>query len=110
MPYQSLLSLMINTIDMFSLQCQNISVLISVLPILALPFRRRPARHAPHYYFRKTSDLFDRQLIPIIAQHHPDILVIGYPAHGPLVRYSHLISWCPGKIVFYDEDLSSKKL
>ena len=64
--------------------------------------------------FEKHLDLLIGKLIPIIAQHHPDILVIGYPAHGPLVRYSQELSdklekIFPGKIVFYDEDLSSKK-
>lgn len=64
--------------------------------------------------FERDLDLLVGRLIRILAQHNPDVLIIGSPAHGPLVKYSQDLSdklekVFNGQIIFYDEDLSSKK-
>lgn len=64
--------------------------------------------------FEKDLDLLVGKLTPFIAQTVPDIIVIGVPNHGPLVNYGRelekkLINFYSGQIVFYNEDLSSKK-
>lgn len=64
--------------------------------------------------FEKDFDLLVGKIIPVLAKINPDILVIGAPDHGPLVKYSQDLSdklekVFSGQIVFYNEDLSSKK-
>lgn len=64
--------------------------------------------------FEKKLDPLVGKLISVLAQHNPDVLVIGSPAHGPLVKYAQELSdklekVFPGQIIFFDEDLSSKK-
>ncbi len=64
--------------------------------------------------FEKDLDLLVGKLTPYLAQTNPDTLVIGVPNHGPLVNYGKelekkLVNFFSGEIVFYNEDLSSKK-
>ncbi len=64
--------------------------------------------------FEKDLDSLIGKLTPYLAQTNPDILVIGTPSHGLLVDYGKLLgekikSLYNGEIVFYNEDLSSKK-
>jgi len=64
--------------------------------------------------FERNLDLLVGKLTAVIAKTNPDIIVIGSPDHGPLVHYAQDLSdkleqIFSGQIVFYDEDLSSKK-
>lgn len=64
--------------------------------------------------FEKDLDRLVGKLTPYIAQTNPDTLVIGVPSHGVLVNYGQelekkLQGIYQGEIVFYNEDLSSKK-
>ena len=62
---------------------------------------------------RKPSSLMAR-LTPIIVSTNPEKIVIGVPPHGPLRTLSEtlkekLSEIFAGEIVFFDEDLSSRK-
>jgi len=64
--------------------------------------------------FEKDLDNLIGKLTPYLAQTNPDTLVIGVPAYGLLVDYGKLLSEklksiYDGEIIFYNEDLSSKK-
>ncbi len=64
--------------------------------------------------FEKDLDSLIGKLTPYLAQANPDILVIGTPSHGLLVDYGKLLAEkvkniYNGQIIFYNEDLSSKK-
>ena len=62
---------------------------------------------------RKTNSLVSR-LVPYIARFNPDIIVVGTPSYGPLVKVAQdiaekLPSVFSGKIELFNEDLSSKE-
>lgn len=64
--------------------------------------------------FEKDLDSLVGKLTPYLARTNPDCLVIGTPSHGLLVDYGKLLAQkikdiYNGEIVFYNEDLSSKK-
>ena len=64
--------------------------------------------------FEKDIDSLVGKLTPYLAQTNPDRLIIGTPSHGLLVDYGKLLEQkikniYDGKIIFYNEDLSSKK-
>jgi putative Holliday junction resolvase len=54
------------------------------------------------------------RLTPYIAQYDPEKIVLGVPTHGHLIDYGKLVAdklqkIYPGEIVFFSEDLSSRK-
>ncbi|OGD83393.1 hypothetical protein A2572_02935 [Candidatus Collierbacteria bacterium RIFOXYD1_FULL_40_9] len=64
--------------------------------------------------FEKDLDSLVGKLTPYLARTNPDCLVIGTPSHGLLVDYGKLLEQkikniYSGQIIFYNEDLSSKK-
>ena len=64
--------------------------------------------------FEKDIDSLVGKLTPYLARTNPDKLVIGTPSHGLLVDYGKLLGQkikdiYGGEIIFYNEDLSSKK-
>ncbi len=64
--------------------------------------------------FEKDIDSLVGKLTPFLARTNPDCLVIGTPSHGLLVDYAKLLAdkiknIYDGEIVFYNEDMSSKK-
>lgn len=64
--------------------------------------------------FEKDLDSLVGKLTPYLARTNPDTLVIGTPSHGLLVDYGKLLAEkikniYNGEIIFYNEDLSSKK-
>ncbi len=53
------------------------------------------------------------KLLPIIRQHNPNTIVIGFPNHGPLVEHvndleKELEKVFAGEIVLFPEDFSSR--
>ena len=64
--------------------------------------------------FEKDLDSLVGKLTPYLARTNPEHLVIGTPSHGLLVDYAKLLAEkvkniYDGEIIFYNEDLSSKK-
>lgn len=64
--------------------------------------------------FEKDIDSLVGKLTPYLARTNPDRLIIGTPSHGLLVDYGKLLEQkikniYDGEIIFYNEDLSSKK-
>jgi len=63
--------------------------------------------------FEKDPQKLIGQIIPYIAQHSPDTIVIGTPPHGQLVKFAsdlkdNLEPFFSGDIVLFTEELSSK--
>lgn len=64
--------------------------------------------------FERDEDLLVGKIIAVLAQNNPDFLIVGVPEHGPLVKYAHYIGdklkdVFGGEIIYFAEDLSSKK-
>lgn len=64
--------------------------------------------------FERDLDTLVGRLIPLLAQHHPEKIVLGVPSHGILVEYGQQLAEklkeiYSGEIVFFSEDLSSRK-
>ena len=64
--------------------------------------------------FERDLDTLVGRLVPLIVQYNPDQIVLGLPSHGILVEYSQQLSdkleaVYSGEIVFFSEDLSSRK-
>lgn len=64
--------------------------------------------------FERDEDVLIGKIISIIAQNNPDFLIVGVPEHGPLVKYANHIGeklkeYFEGEIIYFEEDLSSKK-
>ncbi len=64
--------------------------------------------------YEKDLDVLVDKLTPYLTQINPNTLIIGVPSHGVLVNYGKelekkLRDTYEGEIVFYNEDLSSKK-
>ena len=64
--------------------------------------------------FERDLDTLVGRLTPVIAKHNPDTIVLGVPSHGILVEYGQQLSEklkdiYSGKIIFFSEDLSSRK-
>jgi len=64
--------------------------------------------------FERDLDTLVGRLTPIIAQYAPDKIILGVPSHGILIEYGRQLSEklkeiYSGEIVFFSEDLSSRK-
>lgn len=64
--------------------------------------------------FERDLDTLVGRLTPFIAKHNPDKIVLGVPSHGHLIDYGEqlekkLKDIFSGEIVFFSEDLSSRK-
>jgi len=64
--------------------------------------------------FERDLDTLVGRLVPLIVQYNPDQIVLGLPSHGILMEYSQQLSdkleaVYSGEIVFFSEDLSSRK-
>lgn len=64
--------------------------------------------------FERDLDTLVGRLVPVIAQYDPDQIVLGVPSHGILIEYGRQLSEklkdiYSGEIIFFSEDLSSRK-
>lgn len=64
--------------------------------------------------FERNLDMLVGRLIPYIAKYDPDKIIFGVPHHGVLVEYGQRLAEkikpiYSGEIIFFSEDLSSKK-